>query len=65
MLKIKDIRKNKNITQKELSELTGISQSFISEMEKGKYECNVALLCKLCKALKCSPNDLIDENSWK
>ncbi|WAM36575.1 helix-turn-helix domain-containing protein [Caldicellulosiruptor acetigenus] len=33
--KIRHLRKEKGLTQKELAKLTGISQSYISELEAG------------------------------
>ena len=64
--RIKMIRKNRNISQSELSEITGISRSYISEMEKGKYEnISINILCDLCRGLELTPNDLIPEEMYK
>ena len=44
-------RYREGLTQKQLSELTGISQSHISEMEKGKRAIGVKIAKKFGKAL--------------
>lgn len=60
-LKIKEYRKLKEITQKELSEMVGISQSFLSEIESGKYKITLELLCRIAKALEVNSYDLYEE----
>ena len=42
------------MTQKELSELTGVSQQHISQIESGKYSANLQTVEKLCEALNLS-----------
>lgn len=64
MLNLKKIRLDKKITQKQLSEKSGVSQSYISEIESKGYICTVYILCRLCKALGVTPNELIDESFW-
>lgn len=64
--KIKMIRRTKNMSQAKLSAVTGISRSYISEMEKGKYEnISINVLCDLCRGLEVTPNDLISEEMYK
>lgn len=46
-------RNRENLTQKQLSELTGISQHHISEMEHGKRTIGKELAKRLAKALNC------------
>lgn len=58
--KILEIRKRKKITQNELALLSGISQSFISDLEKGKKTPTIDTLNKLAKGLDCSIVDLIE-----
>lgn len=65
VIRLREIREKKRITQKQLSELSGISQSSISEFEKGKHECTTTSICKLCRALSVTPNDFIKEEYWK
>lgn len=51
LLKISDIRKEKNITQKQLSDLTGIPQNKISNYENLRIFPTLDTLVKLTSAL--------------
>lgn len=64
LLNLREIRQEKHITQKQLSTQSGIAQSYICELENGKYDCSISTLCTLCKALKVTPNDLIKKEYW-
>lgn len=48
---ILDARKSKNITQKELSEITGISQADISRLENGNANPSLATLKRVAAGL--------------
>lgn len=63
---IKKLRLLNNFSNLQLSRVSGLSRSYISELEKGTYD-NVgsAVICKLCIALKTTPNELIPEYMWK
>jgi transcriptional regulator with XRE-family HTH domain len=45
------IRKNKNITQEKLAELSGFSQQYISGLEKGQRNPTVVTIYELSQAL--------------
>jgi transcriptional regulator with XRE-family HTH domain len=45
------IRKNKNITQERLAELSGFSQQYISGLEKGQRNPTVVTIYELAQAL--------------
>ena len=47
------------MTQKELARLTGITQSYISAIEKGKYDGGVNTLQKIAHALDVSIDELL------
>ena len=50
---IKDIRKERKLTLKALSEKTGLSISYLSEIENNKVkEPSFAVICKICVALE-------------
>lgn len=49
--KIKQIRKNKNLTQEELSELINIEVPSLSNIERGKFAPSIETLQKLSSAL--------------
>lgn len=51
-------KKSKKITQKQLSDMTGISRNSISEMESGFMVIEKGQLQKIAKALGVSVNDL-------
>jgi len=56
---IKDARKKAGLTQGELSELTGVTQSHISNIEKGRANPTFLTIEKLSKALDLIVNDVI------
>lgn len=60
-LKLKEIRKRKKMTQKQVADRVGISQSFYTEMETGKKEINVSRLERIARVLECSVHDLISD----
>lgn len=49
---IKKIRIEKNLTQEELSQKSGISESYISELENNLKMPTILTLCKLAEALE-------------
>lgn len=51
MNKIKQFRIERNLTQKELSDLLGIGQSTLSEIENNKYLPRIDLAKKIAKIL--------------
>ncbi len=54
-----NIRKQKNLSQKELSKKSGISESYISQLESGSHDNpGRKVICSLAKALECTLNDL-------
>lgn len=58
--KIKEIRKNKHITQKKLSELTGIAEITIRQYEAGKYAPKFDKVRLIAKALNVTIDTLLD-----
>lgn len=65
--KLKKLRKENNLTLKELHNLTGISISFISDIENKRRNPSIENLKTLAKALNVSPNELLGdaENKYK
>ncbi|GED14035.1 helix-turn-helix domain-containing protein [Aneurinibacillus migulanus] len=51
-------RKNKNLTQQQLSNLTGLSRSYIADIEKGRYMPSVTTLVVLATYLQLDLNFL-------
>lgn len=59
--KLKKLRSDKGISQKELSEQTGIRYPTISEMERGATKaCSLENLNKLCDVFNCTLNDIYE-----
>ena len=58
--KLKELRKEYNITQKQLAELLGQAQSTIVYWEKDKQEPSISSLKKICKAFSISADYLLD-----
>ncbi len=57
-LYIKEKRIEKGLTQKELSKLSGVSESYIGDLERNEKEPTISILCKLAKALEAKVEDL-------
>lgn len=57
--KIRLLRISKSMNQKELAKTVGISQPFLSDIEKGKRKPSIDVLQKLCDALSCSADYLL------
>jgi len=56
--KIREIRQRKSISQLELAQKAGISQSFLASLEAGKKQPSVLTILKLSDALEINPGDL-------
>lgn len=56
--KLKEMRKNKGLTQKELADKIGVSESYICQIESGKMV-SIKKLDKLAEALGCQAKDLL------
>ena len=61
--KLKQIRKEKGLTQKELAEKTGTNLRTIQHYEQGSKDLNMAAaitVLRIAQALDCSIEDLLD-----
>lgn len=58
LLKIKEIRIEKGLTQVELARKANISQSYLSELESNKKSPTLRQLCKIAEALNVRPDEL-------
>ena len=57
-MNIRNIRKQKNVTQKELANLTGIPHRTIQWIEANN-DCKVSIAVKIADALNVTLNDLV------
>ncbi|WP_416149521.1 helix-turn-helix transcriptional regulator [Salipaludibacillus sp. HK11] len=55
--KIKEIRLSKGITQKYVAKKVGISQSYLSNLEKNKFNPSAEIMFKIADVLKCKVDD--------
>ena len=55
---VRQVRKRKGLTISELSRLSGISQSYISDIERNHSYPTIYGLCALAEALEVSPEEL-------
>ncbi len=53
------VRKEKGLTQEQLSELSGLSQQYISDLERGKRNPTIVTIYELAMALKVGHLELI------
>ena len=58
-MRLREIRKQHNITMKKLGELIGVTESAISMYENGKREPDLQTLCKLADALNVTTDELL------
>lgn len=57
-IKIREIRESKNISLTELSKLTNISKSHLSNIERGEKEPSISILIRIALALKVDEKQL-------
>ena len=63
---IYNIRKERDITQKELADLIGVSDRTISKWENGSTVPDLETIKKICKELKISPDSIVkSEKNYK
>jgi transcriptional regulator with XRE-family HTH domain len=58
---IRKLRGQKGISQMELAVKSGMSQSFLASLEKGKKSPSVLTILKIADALEISPKDFFPE----
>jgi transcriptional regulator with XRE-family HTH domain len=59
--RLRRIRKERLLTQVELSRMTGVAQDSISALETGKREAHPGTIRKFAKALDVEPKELLKE----
>ena len=62
MFNLKLARIKKNLTQKQLAELVGVSSSTINRIETGKQKLKIDMLNKLAEILEIPVNELLQSN---
>ena len=59
MFYLRDIRKSRGLTMKQLGEMVGITEAAIGNYETERRSVNYEMLLKLSEALECSVEDLL------
>lgn len=66
MLNLQDIRTARGMSVRRLSIVSDVSRSYITELEQDVYgNPGTLVVCKLCKALEVTPNELIKSEYWQ
>ena len=60
-LKLKAARAKKDLTQKELADIVGVTRQTIGLIETGKYNPTISLCIEICKTL----DKTLDELFWE
>ena len=61
---LKDAMKEYEITQEELAEYTGLSQSTISKYINGKLMPSLEAVCNICCVFECEIDDLVPTDDF-
>jgi len=67
-IKLKEARKQKGLTQKDIAHVLDVSQSNVSNYEKGNYHLSSEQIIKLVTVLECSADyllGLVEESTHK
>lgn len=62
---IKELRKNNNLTQKDLAEKCGVTYQAVSKWENGTNLPDISLIKEICKDYNLDVNDFLDGNNKK
>ena len=68
MTKIKEVRLQKGLTQKELSEKSGVSIRTLQHYEQGSKNfdhARIDTLLNVCETLKCTLYDILENEDYK
>ncbi|BBB92700.1 MAG TPA: helix-turn-helix transcriptional regulator [Methylomusa anaerophila] len=63
MKKLANLRKARGWSQKKLSDKSGVSQTYISELEADKKQPTVFVVQKIAAALEMTVSELLDETN--
>ena len=63
MLRLREIREKRGMSQVALASLVCVAQGYISDLENGKCFPSFDVLVRLAKALECSLDELVDVNA--
>lgn len=58
--RIAKLRKDRGLTQEQLSAMTGLDRANIAKIERGRYNTGIDIIGKICDALGCKI-DIVEE----
>lgn len=58
--RIRQLREDKNVSQRQLALMTGTSRSYLWKLESGRADVGIDVLCRIAPALDVKVRDLID-----
>lgn len=58
--KVRKLRNERQWSQEELADRSGLHRTYISHIENGKREISVETLCKIAKGFDISPSELME-----
>lgn len=59
-IKIREVRESKNVSLSKLSEMTHISKSHLSNIERGEKEPSISILIRIALALRVDEKELYE-----
>ena len=60
--RLRELRKTKGLTQQQLADATGVTQSAISQIENGAPSMDIKWMRSFARVLECSPADLLTDD---
>lgn len=61
-MRIREVREEKGLKQKELAQKAGITAAYLCDLEKGKkHNPNISLLMRIAEALNVTVTDLLEK----
>ena len=58
---LQEFRKKNNLTQEQVSQLTGLETKYISQIECGIAKGTISTMLKFCEAYNVTPNDILHQ----
>ncbi len=58
---IKQLREEREMSQQELADYAELDRSYISDMERGRYNPTLLTVYKLAEILKVKPNEIVQK----
>ena len=65
MIRLEEYRKANLYSIRQLSLKTGVSRTYLTQLERGEKVPTLTIVCVLCRVFKCTPNDFILEIYYK